>query len=64
MKAESLIVELMAAIDQHGDLEIETEGCDCFGEVDRVEYSAAWQQGEIQADAKLNLMRPKVTRSW
>lgn len=31
MKASELIDELKAAMEKHGDIEVITEGCDCFG---------------------------------
>lgn len=36
MKATELIIALGAAIAEHGDLEVMTEGCDCTGMAGRV----------------------------
>jgi hypothetical protein len=37
MKASQLVAELQASIGAHGDLEVITEGCDCWGDSTGVE---------------------------
>jgi len=38
VKASSLIFQLEQLLERHGNLEVLTEGCDCYGDSGRVEY--------------------------
>lgn len=39
-KASELVVALQKAIEEHGDLPIKTEGCDCWGDAQGVHLTS------------------------